>query len=168
MVISWTITKNKMNKQIIIFPAFLFALIAFSCSNSGGDKEKISGEVILEGNYSAISDKRELIINSEKDYQALMNDVYKNLDQLPKIPVVDFKKNSIVAVFIGSRNTGGYGVKIDSITELSGNLEVNVTETTPGKNCMVTDAITAPFVLLKIPKTEKRAEFKTKKIEKDC
>ena len=154
-----------------IFPKIsliLFALIAFSCANSGSDNERIPFEVIHEGSYSAISDKRELIIYNEKEYQALMNDVYKNLDQMPKIPVVDFKKNSLVAVFIGSRSSGGYLVKIDSIIEASIYLVVSITETTPGKNCIVTDALTAPYVIVKIPKIEKKAEFKTKKTEKDC
>jgi hypothetical protein len=154
-----------------LFPKYafiLFTLIIFSCSNSGGENEKVSFEVIHEGSYSAISDKRELIIYNESQYKELMNDVYKNLDQMPKITAIDFKKNSLVAVFIGSRSSGGYQVKIDSIIETSNNLAVNITETTPGKNCMVTDGITSPFVILRITKTEKKAEFKTKKIEKDC
>lgn len=154
-----------------VFPKYsliLFTFIAFSCANSGSENVKISFEVIHEGSYSAIGDKRELIIYNDSQYRALMNDLYKNLDQMPKIPDVDFKKNSLVAVFIGSRASGGYGVKIDSIIETSNKLIVNITETTPGKNCMVTDAITSPYVIVKITKTDLKADFKTTKTEKDC
>lgn len=157
-----------MIKEITKYFILFLAVAAFSCTNSAGDKEKLSFEVIREGSYSAITDKREVIIYNESEYQALMNDVYKNLDQKPNIPSVDFKKNSLVAVFIGSRTSGGFEVKIDNVTDGSDYLTVNVTETTPGKNCAVTDAITSPYVIVKIAKTEKKGQFKTKKIEKDC
>jgi hypothetical protein len=97
-----------------------------------------------------------------------MQDVYKNLDQMPRIPVVDFTKNSLIAVFIGTRNTGGYLVTIDSITESSKNLNVEVLETTPGKNCMTPDVLTAPYTIVKVPKTDKKAVFKYSQKVKDC
>jgi hypothetical protein len=59
-------------------------------------------------------------------------------------------------------------VAIDSITEGSSSISVNVTETTPGPNCVVTEALTKPFSIVKIPKTDKKPVFKSKQIVKDC
>lgn len=157
-----------MKTNIFLISAFLLTAVISACSTQGNDEKKLPMEIILDGTYSAIEDKREVLLNNNDDYQKLMTEIYKNLDQMPRIPVVDFNKNSVVAVFIGNRSNGGYMVVIDSISEGSKNLTVNITETTPGKNCMVTDAITRPFSLVKIPKTELKPVFKTKQIVKDC
>jgi hypothetical protein len=162
-----------MKRSIFFFSLFVFTIIfsSFSlagCSTQGSDEKKLPMEVILDGTFSAIDDKREVLINDNEKYQSLMNEVYKNLDQMPRIPVVDFSKNSVVAVFIGPRNNGGYLAAIDSINEGSGSISVNVTETIPGKNCTVVEVATKPFSIVKIPKTDKKPVFKTKQIVKDC
>lgn len=157
-----------MKTNILLLTVFLISAVYSGCSTQGNDEKKLPMEIILDGTYSAVEDKREILLNNNEDFQKLMADVYKNLDQMPRIPVVDFNKNSVVAVFIGNRSNGGFMVAIDSITEGSKNLTVNITETTPGKNCMVTDAITRPFTLVKIPKTESKPVFRTKQIVKDC
>ena len=156
-----------MKANIFLTAVFFISLFFGGCSTQGNDEKKLPMEIILDGTYSAIEDKREVLLNNNDDYQKLMADVYKNLDQMPRIPVVDFNKNSVVAVFIGNRSNGGFMVAIDSITETK-NLTVNLTETTPGSTCIVTDAITRPFTLVKIPKTEAMPVFKTKQIVKEC
>lgn len=159
-----------MKRSIILLSFSVVMIFAgfFGCSNIGNDEKKLPMEIVINGTYSAIDDKREVLINDNEKYQALMNEHYKNLDQMPRIPVVDFTKYSVVAVFIGPRSNGGYMVAIDSINESSNSLNVNVSEITPGKNCVVTEAITKPFSLVKIPKTDKKPVFKTKQIVKDC
>ncbi len=139
-----------------------------SCSGMDGEVKKVPAEMILSNTFCAIDTKREVTINSKDEYDNLMKDVYANLDQVPKAPVVNFEKNTLVAVFIGARNSGGYMVNIDSVTEGSKNLTVYVTETKPGKSCVVTDAITKPFVIMKIPKTEKKAVYKYSEIVNEC
>ncbi len=153
----------------IIYPMLLAAVFTLvSCSGMDGEVKKIPAEMILSGTFCSIDTKREEIINNKDEYDKLMKDVYMNLDQMPKVPVVNFEKNTLVAFFSGARNTGGYMVNIDSIMEGSKNLTVMVTETKPGKNCVVTDAITKPFVIMKIPKTDKKAVYKYNEIINEC
>lgn len=159
-----------MKRTIILFSVSLFTAIVsiIGCSNVGSDDKKLPMEIVIDGTFSAIDERREVLINDNDKYQALMNDHYKNLDQMPRIPVVDFTKNSVVAVFIGPKNNGGFMVAIDSINEGSSSISVNISEISPGKNCVVTEAITKPFSIVKIPKTDKKPVFKTKQIVKDC
>ena len=159
-----------MKRTIILFSVSLFTAIIsiIGCSNVGSDDKKLPMEIVIDGTFSAIDERREVLINDNEKYQALMNEHYKNLDQMPRIPVVDFTKNSVVAVFIGPKDNGGYIVAIDSINEGSSSLSVNVSEIAPGKNCNVTQAISKPFTIVKIPKTDKKPVFKTKQIVKDC
>lgn len=156
-------------KTIILFLLVTSAVSVFvSCSGEGGNGKKLPMEIVINGTFSGVEDKREMILNTNEEYQKIMSEVYKNLDQMPRIPVVDFTKYTLVAVFIGSRNTGGYMVDIDSINDGSKLITVNVTESTPGKNCSVTEALTRPYTIVKIPKTDKKPVFNTKQIVKDC
>ena len=154
--------------KIIYLMLFTVVFTLVSCSGMDGEVKKIPAEMILSGTFCAIDTKREAVINNKEEYDRLMQDVYSNLDQVPKTPVVNFEKNTLVAVFSGAKNSGGYMVNIDSVTEGSKNLTVYVTETKPGKSCVVTDAITKPFVIVKIPKTDKKAVYKYNEIINEC
>ena len=130
------------------------------------EKAKKLREKLLDADYKYYVLARPDI--DDYEYDKLMKDVYANLDQVPKTPFINFEKNTLVAVFIGARNSGGYMVNIDSINEGSKNLTVFVTETKPGKSCVVTDAITKPFVIVKIPKTDKKPVYKYNEIVNEC
>ncbi len=152
----------------LIFSILSFAFIISGCSGEGGDGKKLPMEVVINGTYSGVEVKREAVINNNEDYQKLMSEVYNNLDQMPRIPVVDFTKYTLIAVFIGPRNTGGYMVNIDSINDGNKSVSVSVVEETPGKNCNTMQVITRPYTIVKIPKTDKKAVFNYKQIVKDC
>lgn len=156
-------------KTLVLF-IFVYSGIMFfnGCSNMGSDDTKLAMEIVIDGTYSGVEVKQEMLINNNDDYQKIMNEVYKNLDQMPRIPVVDFTKNSLVAVFIGERRSGGFLVNIDSIIDGSRSITAHVTESTPGVNCMVTDVITRPYTIVKIPKTDKKPVFRHKVIIIDC
>jgi len=146
----------------------LFSSLALSCSNQGEEEIIIPFEVIHGGSYSAIGDKRQVVIKNNDDYQKLMSEVYANLDQMPRIPEVDFSRNYVVAVFMGTKNTGGYAINFDKIIKRTNDLTVSVYETSPGAKCVVTDAITQPYEIVKIPKIDKTVKFKTKLRVKEC
>lgn len=154
--------------KISIFILLVIAVTLSLCCSNGNYSEKLPVEVVIDGTYCSIEQKREVMLTNNEDYQKLMNEVYQNLDQLPRIPVVDFSKYSLLAVFIGQRTSGGYLVTIDSVISSSSKINCYVTEIAPGKNCGVTDVITSPFAIVKIPKTQNKPVFILYKIVKDC
>jgi hypothetical protein len=52
-----------------------------------------------------------------------------------------------IGVFLGLRNTGGFGIAIDSQTNEDGTFFVRYREVTPGPGAIVTMALTAPYVI---------------------
>jgi hypothetical protein len=149
--------------------AVLIFLNLISCSSSNKSSiTKVQADSIGHGYYVSFDEKRMVVINSEKDYKKLWDDVYANLDQLPKIPEADLNKYTVVAVFMGAQKSGGYDVKIDKVSIMNDRLNIEVIETSPGENCIVTDAITKPYDVVKIAKTDLEHEFKVKKVTKDC
>lgn len=159
--------KSNFFKYILIFPV-LFSLAAFSCSSQGEEETIIPFEVIHGGTYSAISEAKQVVITNNDDYQKLMSEVYANLDQMPRIPEVDFTKNDVAAVFMGARSNGGYMINFDKIVKRTNDVTCYIYETYPGKNCVTTDAVTQPYEIVKIPKMNKKIKFIIKQRTKDC
>jgi hypothetical protein len=59
-------------------------------------------------------------------------------------PDVDFTKAVVVAVAAGERPSGGYEIAVDRVSQVDGELTVQVVETTPGPNCITSSSPTQP------------------------
>jgi hypothetical protein len=59
-----------------------------------------------------------------------------------------------VAIALGERRTGGYTVEIVRVYERGGQLVVEYREEAPGPDMMVTQALTAPWVVAIVPRSE--------------
>ncbi|HEY3251351.1 MAG TPA: protease complex subunit PrcB family protein [Ignavibacteria bacterium] len=150
-----------------VFVIGMFFFLSCNSSNKTGN-ENINFDSIAHGSYSSIEDKRQVVLRTENEYQKIWDEFYKDLDQMPRIPDVDLKKNTVIAVFMGTKPTGGYDIEIDKVMSVGGKIQVDVIEISPGAKCVTTDAITRPYEFIKIPKTDKEVEFKIKSITKDC
>lgn len=76
------------------------------------------------------------------------------------LPEVDFNKSILVAVFSGTKPTGGYAVKITSVYIQEDRMIVEYQEIKPPADIMVTQALTQPYHILSIPKTDLPIEFR--------
>ena len=61
------------------------------------------------------------------------------------LPAVDFTKEMVVAVFMGTRPTAGYGVEIVGTVERNGALVVQYVETQPAARAVTAQVITMPY-----------------------
>lgn len=66
---------------------------------------------------------------------------------------VDFSKDMVVGVFLGSRPTPGYGVTIVSAVEEGNVLRVRYRETSPPADAIAAQVITFPFQIVAVPKS---------------
>lgn len=67
----------------------------------------------------------------------------------PPIPDVDFSNEMVIAAFAGTRSGGGYVLNVSGITVYSDRIEIDLSLTQPGPDCIVTQALTQPFVFAK-------------------
>lgn len=68
-----------------------------------------------------------------------------------------------VAVFLGPRDTGGYGVSIDSARASGGDIVVGYRERVPGPAMAVTQMQTSPYAVRLIPLVNGSAKFQREK-----
>ncbi len=75
-------------------------------------------------------------------------------------PDTDFDpaRQSAVAIFLGQRNTGGYGVAVVSMGVRQDRFAIVVDETTPGDR-IVTQALTTPWLVLLLDRPEQPIEI---------
>ena len=150
---------------------FISILFLFASCNGSKNKVTVSNvkfDSLAHDYYCSIDEKKQVVVKNDAEYRKIWDEVYMNLDQMPRIPDVDFEKYTVVAVFMGIQKSGGFDIKITNISGNDEKLIVDVTETSPGVNCMVTDAITKPYEFVKIKKTDKKIEFKIYNTTKDC
>jgi len=97
-----------------------------------------------------IQTRREVVIRTPAEW-----DMFRKEHQPAGEPpvAVDFSKEMVVGIFLGSKPTAGYSVTIVSATEQDGVLHVKYRETGPSPGTMAAQVITYPYALVAIPKS---------------
>lgn len=67
-------------------------------------------------------------------------------------PSIDFGKEVVAAVFLGSRPSAGYGVQIVGVRQEGSALVVSYRETRPAPDALTAQVLTSPYHIVAIPK----------------
>lgn len=102
---------------------------------------------IARGTLSGIERPRQVVVRTEAEWRALWKEHAPDQDP----PRVDFSTRTIVAVFLGSRNTAGYTAEIVRIERGSREAIVHVRESRPGRDQTLAQVITTPFHIVSVP-----------------
>jgi hypothetical protein len=136
------------------FRAFVFSWLilvaAFAAAQTSG-----APRVLDQGDRSQIVTARQVVARTAAEWEGLWR-VHK-----PARPItpVDFSKEMVVAVFLGSKPTPGYGVTIVSAAEERGAVHVRYSETSPPADAISAQVITYPFAIVAIPKSAGEVTF---------
>jgi hypothetical protein len=105
---------------------------------------------IEKGDQSNIDDSKQVLVRTEAEWTKLWQ---QHASGRPR-PAVDFSKEMVVGVFMGSRPNAGFSTAIVSATAGNGVLIVRYTETIPAPGRVAAQVLTFPFHLVAIPKAE--------------
>ena len=104
---------------------------------------------------SAIDSPRQAVIKSAAEFETLWR---AHAPGRP-VPAVDFAKNIVLAVFLGSRPSSGFAVQITSAERAGDALVVTWTERRPGPDQMAAQVMTAPAHLVTVPQHKGEVRF---------
>lgn len=102
-----------------------------------------------KGTQSNIDDRLTATARSDAEWSAL----WKKHNYDKPAPQVDFAKEMVVAVFMGSRPSAGFAVEITGADDRDGKLVVRYRESAPGSGAVTAQVLTAPYHIAAIPKS---------------
>jgi hypothetical protein len=115
-----------------------------------------SMRTIDRGSQSSIDQARTVVIRSSDEWSALWR--AHAVEKSP--PAVDFTKEMVVGVFLGSRPTSGYSVEIVQTREGPNGPVVEYREGSPARDMMTAQVITSPYHLVAVPNRPGEVTFK--------
>lgn len=100
-----------------------------------------------KGEHSNMDDAAQVVAKTPEEWQQLW------LKHTPdrQRPAVDFAKEMVLGVFLGSRPTAGYVLEIVSATQDNGTLVVRYRESAPPRGAMTAQVLTSPYHLVAVP-----------------
>jgi len=148
--------------------AIALALIMLFAQTPAERKARMSGMIleapstrtIAKGDQSNVDDARQVLVRTEAEWTKLWQ---QHAPEHPK-PAVDFSKEMVVAVFMGSRPNAGFSTTITSAMAANGALVVRYNETTPKAGAVSAQILTFPYHIVAISK----ADVKDVKFQKDA
>jgi protease stability complex PrcB-like protein len=111
--------------------------------------------VLEKGDQSNVDEARQVALRTAAEWKTLWRQHSPDRDQ----PRVDFGRDMVVGVFLGSRTTAGFSVEIVSALVEQGVLVVRFRETRPQSDRIVAQVITSPYHLVAVPRHSGEVRF---------
>jgi hypothetical protein len=131
-----------MNKVYLIT---LFFILIGCKSNPKNTNIKLF-EILYQGENGGELINFYEVITNEKDFRKVLSEERV----LNKVKKEDINKNNFLYLSLGEKNTGGYGISILGVEELSDKIIVKIEKIYPKPDAFVTTAFTYPFCIVKI------------------
>lgn len=110
---------------------------------------------IAKGDQSTMDDAKQAVARTAAEWQAL----WRQHDPERRSPAVDFTKEMVVGVFLGSRPTAGWVLEIVSATPEGDALVVRYREIAPPPGAVTAQVLTSYHHLVAVPKTSATVRF---------
>jgi hypothetical protein len=145
------------------------ALLACTTGPSGSDENDSpqAFETVVSAFHSGIGEKRRETVRDQASWTRLWAEIHAGQTPVEPPPAVDFSREMLVAVALGTRPTGGFAVKVRGVATRGDRLEVAVLETCPPPGAMVTAALTQPVEVVRVPRLSQTPTFKEER-ETSC
>jgi len=108
----------------------------------------------FEGVYAAAELTGQKVIRDAKEWEALWKSINAGKIPVPELPAVDFTKNMILATFLGTKPTSGYGVHIESAWTEDKGLRAEVWTKAPAAGSAALTVVTQPYSMVVVPRQE--------------
>lgn len=154
--------------SVVRLGAVAFALLGCACVNPEVSTSPPAADIAIVRlrpepySFTFVSgfDKpARLVIRDAANWEAVWAETFKN-GSAPPIPAIEFSREMVVLVALGSHPSGGYGILIDGAAETGTNtVAVTVRSISPGPKCAVTQAFTQPVDIARLPRRDGVVRF---------
>jgi hypothetical protein len=142
-------------------------LLAAGCSSGApspgaesaqGAITRIDSSAIVLESSQGIGDPTRAVIRDSAAWQAFWAQAHAQVEPAPPVPAVSFADSMLLVAALGTRSSGGYSVRIDSVARGT-TLRVFVTAVSPGPGCVTTMAIAWPVQVARVARFDGSVDF---------
>jgi hypothetical protein len=146
---------------LVLAAAALFAACAAAGPSGGGETSAEQPfETVVAQSHSGLEEPRREVIRDEASWARLWGEIQAGVTPRPPLPAVDFERHMLIAVALGTRRSGGFGIKVQGVASRGDTLEVSVLETCPAPGAMVIMALTQPLEVVRVPRLPQEPTFR--------
>jgi hypothetical protein len=164
-------------KQFLVVGAVVLSLFASACASSEQSTlppgpnipvVRLRAEPYSFEFYSGLNTPARLVVRDAAAWQSLWAQIYQRRFPVPPVPAIDFSREMLVVVALGSRSSGGYGILIDGASGEGANVTIAVRSISPAPTCGVTGALTQPVDIARLPRKDGEVRFLERAEVKEC
>ena len=127
-------------KRLLVLPAVAVMIASMSAQTP-------SFTTIAKGDASGQQLARQATVRTAAEWKALWNEHAPT----EKMPAVDFDKDMIVGIFLGTKPSAGHEVEIVAVRTQEKDLVVEYVQKQPGRGTIAAQILTEPFHLVAVP-----------------
>jgi hypothetical protein len=143
----------------------LLSSLILACPATAAEQK---ADILAEGAFSAIDQPQQTVLHDAAAYAALWASHAAHEEPPAKAPAVDFAKDTVAAVFAGTQPTGGISLAVSSLRQEKDGWHLRLELRKPGPDCMVTQALTQPWMLVRIPGSGQAVNMDIRVTEESC
>jgi len=148
----------------------LLATVAVHSANAQAAEPRVQFQVLSRPEFRS-SKPVYMAINSQDEWVAFLKlhneDSLGVLSPVQSVPMIDFKKHTLLVATSGTKPNSGYSIAFTSVREFNG-VTVSVLDIEPGVNCPTAQELTNPRAWALIPKSRERVTFTVVRAIRDC
>ena len=159
---------NREARQEPLPPATQPSETAGPATPPGGEAGDLPLQQIDQGRYSGLETRSAWTITTPEVWATLWGRIQAGREPQPAPPVIDFGATTVVAVALGERSSGGHGIEIGRVVDRGSVVAVLARETTPGRDCATTAALSQPYHIVAFPRQDKPLVYEVESLIVDC
>ena len=125
-------------------------------------------DTLASGSFSAIDQPQQTVLHDAVAYAALWALHAAHKDPPAAAPSVDFGKDTVAAVFAGSQPNGGVTLAATDLKREGAGWRLRLELRKPGTDCIVTQVMTQPWALVRIPGSGQTVGVDIRETEQSC
>jgi hypothetical protein len=142
-------------------------LVTAGCSSPTAPDTVVSLVRLQTEAFSGFTEPDRLVIRDDVAWHDAWTTLWQFTTLAPSLPDVDFSRDMVVIVAMGSQSSSGYTITIESAVERGDALEIAVLATSPGHGCAALTVITNPVDVVRLPR-HSTVTFVERKQTRDC
>jgi hypothetical protein len=132
--------------RTVVFLALAVVAVAPGGTSRAGAQPPLAMRAVDRGEQSNIDDSRDVVIRSQAEWETLWR---QHSPDRPR-PRVDFDKEMVLGVFLGSRTTSGFAVTIVDVTRTDAGLLARYTVQEPAGDAVTAQVLVFPYHLVAV------------------